>query len=147
MSKSDWRDSEQESGAPRRSIQGRTELEDSLLAARRENQAQEKRRSVALSQALKGRPLQSDPEGKLFLAQRARAIEARRAENARLDREEKPRDEFGVSMMDVWQDAASASPVATPPAGRRRPVLTALLVVLMAALLAAWWIWNSTRGG
>ncbi|EXB24424.1 hypothetical protein J518_4119 [Acinetobacter baumannii 1419130] len=45
----------------RHRMRGRTDFEDSLLSARREEQAKEKRRFQALTEALKARGIPSDP--------------------------------------------------------------------------------------
>lgn len=140
MSNSDWRDSEQEPHKPRPVIQGRTEFEDSLLAARREDQAQERRRSAALSQALKARSIDSDPEGKKFLADRQKAMAARRLENARLD-QKKPVEDFSVSLLDVWEEASNQRSDERPQ-GRRwsagKWMAIGAALALCAAILAVW---------
>lgn len=110
-----------------------------MLSARREEQAQERRRLQALTEALRARGLASDPQGKLFHAAQQKAIAARRAENARLanfvqNENEPASEEFSLSRLDTWDDAV-------PPAARRArrgPVtwLAALLVVASACAAA-----------
>lgn len=63
----------------------RADFVESISAIQREDEAVARRREEALKHALRARGIPSDPDGKNFLAARARAIEARRAKNAQLE--------------------------------------------------------------
>lgn len=80
-----WQHSKPLPQPTRHRMRGRTDFEDSLLSARREEQAKEKRRFQAMTEALRSRNLPTDPDGSRFRAAREKAIAARRAENARLE--------------------------------------------------------------
>jgi len=134
MTNPDWRESEQAPPLPRRVLQGRTDFEDSLLSARRELQAQEKRRSQVLTEALKSRPIASDPDGKLFRAEQKKAIAARRAENARLASYTPATPDFSLSIQDVLEEASSVPFART---GRSHARTAALMVVAALCTCAA----------
>ncbi|QHI97089.1 hypothetical protein GT347_03270 [Xylophilus rhododendri] len=132
---SDWHNSDPHADPARPATRGRTDFQDSLLAARREEQAQEKRRSQAIAEALRARGLASDPDGSQFRAAQQKAIAARRADNARLEAERQAKRDTGftLSQLDAWEDA----PVKRRAKRLSRPMwLLATLVASGAVALA-----------
>lgn len=116
----------------RHRMRGRTDFEDSLLSARREEQAKEKRRFQAMTEALKARGIPSDPDGSRFRAAREQAIATRRAENARLQTMFKQpfanRPDFAETEVGEWD--VKQSPSSEVPA---RPLRQWIGMVVIAA--------------
>ena len=102
MTSTDWQESAFPAPVIRRGSRGRSDFQDSMLQARRELQAQERRRSEAMTHALRDRPLASDPAGKRFHAAQKKAIAARRAENALLDANQRKSREHAVDLLGQW---------------------------------------------
>lgn len=87
MTDTEWQHSKPLPQPTRHRMRARTDFEDSAISARREAQAQEKRRLEAMAQALRARVVESDPGGARFRAEQQKAIAARRLDNARLEAE------------------------------------------------------------
>lgn len=105
-----------------------------MLQARRELQAQERRRTEAMTHALRDRPLASDPAGKRFHAEQKKAIAARRAQNALLEASQRKSRDQSVDVLNQWH-------AATPVQGRRHFALyaaqaAAVLLVVVGACAA-----------